>query len=130
MKTLLDEKGIEAKLIVGLGDSFASGEGNPDYPTVFYDKKSVNDEWFMSENIDVVDKSVEWWDRTCHRSLLSWQSLYALRESMVDNHRVIKFASFACSGAEIYDGFLIHRRSHLALKSQERKRFQRPNTTL
>lgn len=102
---LNDEKGIEAKLIVGLGDSFASGEGNPDYPTVFYDKKSVNDEWFMSENIDVVDKSVEWWDRTCHRSLLSWQSLYALRESMVDNHRVIKFASFACSGAEIYDGF-------------------------
>ena len=100
---LSDEKGIKTKFIVGLGDSFASGEGNPDYPTVFKNI-STYDGWFMNK-ISSIDKSVEWWDRTCHRSLLSWQSLYALRESIVDNHRVIKFASFACSGAEIYDGF-------------------------
>lgn len=104
--TLNDKDGVQTKLIVALGDSFASGEGNPDYPTIFKDTP-ISDNWYLRKNIDVIDKSAEWWDRTCHRSLLSWQSLYALRDSVGDNdkHKVVQFASFACSGAEIYDGF-------------------------
>ena len=104
--SLHEQTGIKNKLIIGLGDSFASGEGNPDYPTIFKPSATVNDKWFMGDHVDtIIQEPVAWWDRTCHRSLLSWQSLYAIRQSISDPHRVVRFASFACSGAEIYDGF-------------------------
>lgn len=103
---LVDQK-IETKLIVGLGDSFASGEGNPDWPTIFHAIQNAPLGWFSeSRGLEVyIDKSAEWWDVACHRSLLSWQSLYALEVAMKSPHAVVQFASFSCSGAEIYDGF-------------------------
>ena len=50
-------------------------------------------------------KGAEWWDTACHRSLLSWQSLYAMKKAVMNLGQVVRFASFACSGAEVYDGF-------------------------
>ncbi|MHD0644912.1 hypothetical protein ACYPKM_04750 [Pseudomonas aeruginosa] len=97
--------------IVAFGDSFASGEGNPDRAAVGTGR--VTDDLYKGRNIlrahDLSDghfsKGADWWDTTCHRSLLSWQSMYALKLALSDPHLVVRFASFSCSGAEVYDGF-------------------------
>lgn len=109
---------IETRLIVAFGDSFASGEGNPDHAavtTTLPEKGSKREDttsvWSLSWAFDGnmsnrrFTESAQWWDTTCHRSFLSWQSLYALRQAIDNEHRVVRYASFSCSGAEIYDGF-------------------------
>lgn len=69
-------------LIIGIGDSYASGEGVPD----------VSKRWFRSS---------DWWDNKCHRSLYSWQVLSAARLAAENPHKSITFLSRACSGALI-----------------------------
>jgi hypothetical protein len=106
---ILKDQKISTSLIVGLGDSFASGEGNPDFAAVTSSEKlSVNTrDWFNKPNRGNrrFVKDAQWWDVTCHRSLLSWQSLYAMKMAVSDPHLVVRFASFSCSGGEVYDGF-------------------------
>ena len=68
---------LRDKLIVAVGDSFASGEGNPE-----------------SQN-DVPD----WIDEQCHRSDAAWPARVA--RSLETRSTVVTFLSFACSGAEI-----------------------------
>lgn len=102
-------------LIVAIGDSFASGEGNPDYPAVFrkYKNQPPHD-WAVNKRYPVAGlniKSAQWLDTDCHRSLLSWPALYALRRALASPDTVVQFASFACSGAEVIDGFLLPQRN-------------------
>jgi len=109
---------ISTMLIVAVGDSFSSGEGNPDYAAVTTTLPEKGSKRANTTSVSSLSwafmgkmsnhrftKSAEWWDTTCHRSLLSWQSLYALRKSIDNEHMVVRFASFSCSGAEVYDGF-------------------------
>lgn len=103
---ILKDQLIKTELIVGLGDSFSSGEGNPDHPTLFDPMAVIENKWFTRDVSKVIEQPVDWWDRTCHRSLLSWQALYAMQKAVVNPYSVVRFVSFACSGAEIYDGFL------------------------
>jgi hypothetical protein len=102
-------------LIVALGDSFASGEGNPDYPAVFRRfKNQPPHDWAVNKRYAVAGlkiKSAQWLDTDCHRSLLSWPALYALRRALASQDTVVQFASFACSGAEVIDGFLLPQRN-------------------
>lgn len=81
----IDRVTIDVKdlLVVGLGDSYASGEGMPDVP-----KKSLQ-------------RKSQWLDKKCHRSLLSAQSLTAARLAASNLHRSVTFVSRACSGAKI-----------------------------
>jgi len=104
----LDAPPVHEKLIVALGDSFASGEGNPDHPAVFKRRPApVNDDWQVQPGAEAyIEKGAQWWDEACHRSLLSWPALAALSEAVRNPHEVVQFASFACSGAEVYDGFM------------------------
>ncbi|WP_439878039.1 hypothetical protein [Pseudomonas prosekii] len=102
---------IKTHTILAFGDSFASGEGNPDRAAMGTEK-STDDLIKGSRILSAKDmaggrfsKGADWWDTTCHRSLLSWQSMYALKLVVSDPHLVVRFASFSCSGAEIYDGF-------------------------
>jgi hypothetical protein len=37
---------------------------------------------------------------------LSWPTIAALHEALNNKHSVVQFASFACSGAEAYDGLI------------------------
>ena len=109
-KTLSTTGDIESDLIIGLGDSFSSGEGNPDHPTVWkrqgHPAKVRGRSWLAQPRLkDMMEKEAEWWDLACHRSLLSWQALFALSRAVKDPHRVVRYASFACTGAEVYDGF-------------------------
>ncbi|MDX2259675.1 MAG: hypothetical protein NW205_12270 [Hyphomicrobiaceae bacterium] len=110
-------------LIVGLGDSFGSGEGNPDVPVRFdpdrtadYGKagepqlagyparvggwKRIGDAAFLSE-------SARWLDQACHRSLYSHQVRAALQLAVEDDHRAVTFVGLACSGAEIVSGLFL-----------------------
>jgi hypothetical protein len=101
---------IDHELIIGIGDSFSSGEGNPDHPAELTTSPRLNAlsrDWFLvpPDGRQRVTKQAEWWDHACHRSLLSWQSLAALDRAVRNPHLVVRYASFACSGAEIYDGF-------------------------
>ena len=110
--------------IVGMGDSFASGEGNPDLPIRFSRERSVSygtgllgsdlvgypariggwrqigDERFIQEN-------ARWHDQACHRSLYSHQLRAALQLSLEDPHRAVTFVGVACSGAEITQGLFL-----------------------
>lgn len=99
-------------LIVALGDSFTSGEGNPDYPAVF--TKNPWSHQFATIGRGVRSQGIvgaKWLDTNCHRSLLAWPSLYALRYAITNPHTVVQFASFACSGAQVLDGFLMGQRN-------------------
>ncbi|MDX2287921.1 MAG: hypothetical protein NW217_03765 [Hyphomicrobiaceae bacterium] len=109
--------------ILGLGDSFASGEGNPDVPvrfdperTAHYGKageaafagypariggwQRVGDPAFQSE-------SARWIDQACHRSLYSHQLRAALQLAIEDDHRAVTFVGLACSGAEVIAGLFL-----------------------
>lgn len=103
-------------LVVALGDSFTSGEGNPDYPAVVkktFEKQPPHD-WGLDSKYNagaIVKASARWLDTDCHRSLLSWPALYALRMALTQPDTVVQFASFACSGGEIIDGFLLPQRN-------------------
>lgn len=102
--------------VVALGDSFTSGEGNPDYPAVFKPKyaKQPPHDWAVDEKYpatSILVASARWLGTDCHRSLLSWPALYALSKALTHTDTVVQFASFACSGAEVIDGFLLRQRN-------------------
>jgi hypothetical protein len=110
-RLVLSDQKIRTTYILGLGDSFASGEGNPDHAAVITaeaGKTSINSrDWFLKpgKGNGRFEAQAEWWDVTCHRSLLAWQSLYAMEKAISDPHLVVRYASFACSGGEVYDGY-------------------------
>ncbi len=95
------------EVILGLGDSYGSGEGNPDQPTTW-------EPWFTPDQGDTrwlvreigVDQSPRWVDDRCHRSFYSYQSLAALQRASADPHKLVTFVHLACTGAEIFNGIL------------------------
>lgn len=108
---------VFGKVILALGDSYVSGEGNPDRPTLHKaedDKIPKSDSgynWFLSrpdgkDFKESPDVRPVWLDRTCHRSLLSNQFKVAVRYAVDHPKQRIVFASFSCSGAEILQGLL------------------------
>lgn len=120
---------VQDLLIVGLGDSFGSGEGNPDapvrlsreraadygnpvkepqlagYPARIGDWKAIGDKAFIEAN-------PKWLDQACHRSLYSHQLRVALQLAVEKPQRAITFVGFACSGAEIVRGLFLRYRGH------------------
>ncbi len=113
--------------IVGVGDSFASGEGNPDDPVKFSDVRSADygldpdnrpmagyptrrGDWKRIGDGAFLKEAARWQSRACHRSLYSYQLRTALQLAIEDPHRAVTFAGFACSGSEITVGmFLRHK---------------------
>lgn len=122
------------RLVIAIGDSFTAGQGAPDRPSrlSFTDSylypdpfEPCTDEracvWFPKLN---TGQPAEWWDNECNRSLLSWPALAALKlasnysdsaqQSEDESARVqyaVTFASYACSGAEFYDGIFMRQRN-------------------
>jgi lysophospholipase L1-like esterase len=115
--------------IVGMGDSFASGEGNPDVPvqlsptrTVDYDagnKKSklqgyparIGD-WKAIGDLAFIEENARWQEQACHRSLYSHQLRAALQIAVEDPHRAVTFVGVACSGAETTFGLFLRYKGH------------------
>lgn len=80
-------QGAAPKLILGLGDSLASGEGNPDTP------KSG-------------DTPARWLDHRCDRSTKSFEAQVVARLRKNNPSRQITFRYLACSGASIPEGLV------------------------
>ena len=92
-------------LIVGLGDSFASGEGNPNMPTEFApDQRSQN--LYPKRLHNDASGSAEWSDTLCHRSLYSHQLRAALQVALENTQSSVTFLGYSCSGASIEKGIL------------------------
>jgi hypothetical protein len=101
---------VKDKLVVGLGDSYGSGEGNPDIPAHFDDGRSDidiifkrlkgrDDTFLRREPKRDKDSEVSWLDRRCHRSMYSYQFKTALQMALANPKEAVTFVSYSCSGA-------------------------------
>ncbi|MBW9205736.1 hypothetical protein KV097_07230 [Mumia sp. zg.B17] len=77
---------LKDHLIVSMGDSLASGEGNPDVRGDYGARPP---------------KAAVWRDRRCHRSARSGPARAARAVERADAHSSVTFISVACSGAKI-----------------------------
>lgn len=111
-------------LIVGMGDSFASGEGNPDVPVRFSAERSADYDdklrgyparvgsWGKIGERGFIEENARWQDQACHRSLYSHQLRAALQIAVEDPHRAVTFVGLACSGAETVWGLFLRYKGH------------------
>jgi hypothetical protein len=84
-------------LIVSIGDSYASGEGNPDILPAGGQPIGT---WRLDEYPPT------WADKPCHRSWTSGPALAAEQIEKADPRTSVTFVSVACSGATIAEGLL------------------------
>lgn len=109
-------------LIAGMGDSFASGEGNPDGPVRFSRERSAAyggggkdllgyptrvGAWKVIGDKAFIDENARWLDQACHRSLYSFELRAALQLALEDPHRAVTYVGVACSGAEVTAGLFL-----------------------
>jgi hypothetical protein len=87
---------IRDYLIVSMGDSLASGEGNPDVPGSY----SVSFDWPFDLNVHT-NRAAQWKNTRCHRSAKSGPSLAAKAFEDASPYTSVTFVSVACSGAEV-----------------------------
>ncbi len=111
--------------IVGIGDSIASGEGNPDVPVHFSRERAASYGKRKSEGVDLggyparvgpwqqigdkafMEESARWNDQACHRSLYSHQLRAALQLGVEDPHRAVTYVGVSCSGSEVTFGLFL-----------------------
>jgi hypothetical protein len=118
-------------LIVGMGDSVASGEGNPDQPIAlgganqgFCFDRAVSDAEYVTPiraNVNVIPACsdeqtdpIEKWEKTragwmmrqCHSSLYGYQLRAALALAVENKAIAVTFVPLGCTGATITDGLL------------------------
>jgi hypothetical protein len=128
------------RVVVALGDSYASGEGNPDVPALYKVKLHRDGRqgttWPFSHDFCGVsdgcpqpetarEPAAVWWDRECHRSLVSWPVMSALWRALDDEVRHTRHVilSYACSGALVDDGgFLAQFKSKVLARNQNYER--------
>ncbi len=111
-------------LVAGMGDSFASGEGNPDMPVRFSRERTADystiglygslkgypariGPWRELGDKAFIKENARWLDQACHRSLYSEQMRTALQLAIEDPHRAVTFVGVSCAGAEITDGLFL-----------------------
>ncbi len=125
-------------LIAGLGDSIASGDGNPDRPVALSDEGfcfrrfalATNAEYFRpgrdgfsgdracdgdrgtgSDLAEWARLSARWMNAACHRSLYGYQLRAALALAIESPHLAVTFLPLGCTGATIADGLFNGQRS-------------------
>jgi lysophospholipase L1-like esterase len=125
-------------LIAGLGDSIASGDGNPDRPVALSDDgfcfrrfaTAGNAEYFRpgrrgfsgdkacdgdsgsgSDRPEWARLSARWMSAACHRSLYGYQLRAALALAIESPHVAVTFLPLACTGATIADGLFNSQRA-------------------
>jgi lysophospholipase L1-like esterase len=123
-------------LIAGLGDSIASGEGNPDRPVelssggfCFRNYLGGGEYYRPGRARYQGDKScgtggglapwqrfnAQWSNAACHRSLYSYQTRAALALAVKHPHIAVTFLPLACTGATIDSGLLGSQRARECL---------------
>jgi lysophospholipase L1-like esterase len=86
---------VKDVLIVSIGDSYASGEGNPVVPGI------ISPEWAFSP-----DPAMNTQNADAHRSTISGPAQFALQLQQANPHEAVTFVSVANSGASIAQGLL------------------------
>jgi lysophospholipase L1-like esterase len=113
--------------IAGLGDSIASGEGNPDRPIALSDEGfcfrsylgTAGAQYYRPSRAGYKggraceapdslqmwqQQSALWFNSACHRSLYSYQTRTALALAVQYPHIAVTYLPLACTGATIPDG--------------------------
>ena len=96
---------VKDLLIVGLGDSFASGEGNPDVPVRFDAERRARNVYPRRAGNDATSNA-QWLDELCHRSLYGHQLRTALQIAIENQKASVTFMGYSCSGAAVEEGIL------------------------
>ena len=127
--------------IAGLGDSVASGEGNPDRPIALSDEGFCFRSYLGTaaaqyyrpsragykggracEAPDLLSvwqrQSALWFNPACHRSLYSYQTRTALALAVRYPHIAVTYLPLACTGATIADGLFGSQRARDCLPSK------------
>ncbi|VDM98696.1 unnamed protein product [Thelazia callipaeda] len=82
---------IRDRWIAAIGDSFSSGEGNPDIPA----------------NL-VENAMAKWLSDRCHRSSRSWAyKVYKKVKSTISRQTAVHFTYLSCTGASVDNGILV-----------------------
>jgi lysophospholipase L1-like esterase len=102
---IISEAAVKDVLIAGIGDSFASGEGNPNIPVQFSNTRRFRNFYPLRERNDGFG-GAEWTDRLCHRSLYGQHIRAALQIAVENPQAAITFLDYSCSGASIDEGVL------------------------
>src|ERR1700716_3482118 len=127
--------------IAGLGDSIASGEGNPDRPIALSDEGfcfrsylgTAGAQYYRPsragykgvracEAPDTLQvwqrQSALWFNSACLRSLYSYQTRTALARAVQYPHIAVTYLPLACTGATIADGLFGAQRARECLPSK------------
>ncbi len=98
------------RLVIGFGDSFTSGEGNPERLAVFSGAPWTGGNLPARDpdpvSLKAKDTRAQWTDRWCHRSVYSWQIRTALDAALADPRQSFTILPYGCSGATITEGIL------------------------
>jgi hypothetical protein len=116
-------------LVIGMGDSFAAGVGNPDKPANISQQQGYGLKYpegsggFISARPNIGDDDnrpvaterfrqaqSEWQDIRCFRSQYGPQFRAALHLSVLSKHVAVTFLDLACSGSRIMEGLLNEKR--------------------
>ncbi|HJS62186.1 MAG TPA: hypothetical protein VJ800_10585 [Pseudolabrys sp.] len=134
-------------LVAGLGDSIASGEGNPDRPVALSDEGfcfrsylgGAAGEFYRPSRAGYkggracgTSGSLQTWQQygalwmnaACHRSLYSYQARTALALAVRYAHVAVTYLPLACTGASIPDGMLGSQRARECLTSKSSAKCQ------
>ena len=132
VKRIAQELAVRDVLIAGIGNSVASGEGDPDKAVTlegsFCFKRFLRGGWNQyfrpgragyggdracenapSSPTDVADwarRGARWMSPECHRSLYGYQVRTALTLAVEDPHLAVTFIPLACTGSSIDAGLL------------------------
>jgi lysophospholipase L1-like esterase len=127
--------------IAGLGDSIASGEGNPDRAIALSDEGfcfrsylgSASAQYYRPSRAgykggracEAPDslpnwqrQSALWFNNACHRSLYSYQTRTALALAVQYPHIAVTYLPLACTGATIADGMFGSQRARECLPTK------------
>jgi lysophospholipase L1-like esterase len=138
---LATEIAVRDIFIAGLGDSIASGEGNPDRPIALADEGfcfrsylgTAGAQYYRPSRagykggraceapdfLSVWQKqSALWFNSACHRSLYSYQTRTALALAVRYPHIAVTYLPLACTGATIADGLFGSQRARECLPSK------------
>lgn len=102
---IITEARVKDLLIAGLGDSFASGEGNPNRPVAFSETRRFRNFYPLRRQNDA-GGNAQWTDELCHRSLYGQQLRAALQIAIENPQSSVTFLDYSCSGASIELGIL------------------------
>ena len=102
---IIAEARVRDLLIAGMGDSFASGEGNPNQPVAFSGQRRFRNMYPERQQNDAGGSAV-WTDELCHRSLYGQQLRAALQIAVENPQASVTFLDYSCSGASIAEGIL------------------------